>query len=93
MNMPNRLEQRTRRVWELLRLTVKKILLIDVAHWAGAFAFNAFFSLFPLIVPFVTIASVYIDREQAGMRSLLTWKDLFQLVVKCRVTFSTPSPV
>lgn len=66
MNMPNRLKQRTRRIWELLKFAVKKFLLIDGAHWAGAFAFNAFFSLFPLIVLFVTMASVFIDREQAG---------------------------
>ena len=63
---PNEIEERTRRVWELLKLAVKKFLLIDGAHWAGAFAFNAFFSLFPLIVLFVIMASVFINREQAG---------------------------
>lgn len=63
---PNEIEERTRRIWELLKLAVKKFLLIDGAHWAGAFAFNAFFSLFPLIILFVTMASVFIDREQAG---------------------------
>ncbi len=36
------------------------------AQWAGAFAFNAFFSLFPLMVLLVTIASLFIDRERAG---------------------------
>ncbi len=66
MNMPNRLDQKTRRVWAILCLAVKKFLRIDGGQWAGAFAFNAFFSLFPLIVLFVTIASAFIDRDQAG---------------------------
>lgn len=33
--------------------------------WGGAFAFNAFFALFPLVVLFVTIASYFIDRNRA----------------------------
>jgi Ca2+-transporting ATPase len=41
-------------------------LRIDGAHWAGAFAFNAFFSLFPLMVLLVTVASSFVDRERAG---------------------------
>lgn len=49
-----------------LRLAVKKFFLIDGIQLAGAFAFSAFFSLFPLIVLFVTIASTFIDRERAG---------------------------
>jgi Ca2+-transporting ATPase len=63
---PGRLKQKTRRVWDILCLAVKKFLRIDGAQWAGAFAFNAFFSLFPLIILFVTIASVFIDRDRAG---------------------------
>ncbi len=39
---------------------------IDGAQWAGAFAFNAFFSLFPLMVLLVTIASFFVDRDRAG---------------------------
>ncbi len=39
---------------------------IDGAQWAGAFAFNAFFSLFPLMVLVVTIASFFVDRDRAG---------------------------
>ena len=62
----NRLAQKTRRVLEILYLAVKKFLQIDGAEWAGAFAFNAFFSLFPLIILFVTIASYFIDRDRAG---------------------------
>ncbi len=63
--MPSRLDQKTRRVWAILCLAVKKFLRIDGAQWAGAFAFNAFFSLFPLMVLFVTIASAIIDRDRA----------------------------
>jgi YihY family inner membrane protein len=63
---PNKFGQETRRVWAILCLAVKKFLRIDGAHWAGAFAFNAFFSLFPLMILIVTIASSFIDRDRAG---------------------------
>ena len=66
MNIPGWLDQKTRRVWAILCLAVKKFLRIDGAQWAGAFAFNAFFALFPLIVLFVTVASAFIDRNRAG---------------------------
>ena len=63
---PGRLGQATRRIWAILRLAGKKFSRIDGTQWAGAFAFNAFFSLFPLIVLFVTIASSFVDRDRAG---------------------------
>ncbi len=63
---PGRLGQKTRRIWDIVWLAVKNFLRIDGAQWAGAFAFNAFFSLFPLCVLFLTIASVFIDRDRAG---------------------------
>jgi YihY family inner membrane protein len=66
MNLPAWLNQRTRRVWATLYLAVKKFWQIDGVQWAGAFAFNAFFSLFPLVVLFVTIASVFINGDRAG---------------------------
>jgi len=66
MNMPSRLDQKTPRVWAILCLAVKKFSRIDGVQWAGAFAFNVFFSLFPLMVLLVTIASFFIDRERAG---------------------------
>jgi YihY family inner membrane protein len=66
MNMPNNLEQKTRRVWAILCLATRKFLRIDGVQWAGAFAFNAFFSLFPLMVLLVTIASFFVDRDRAG---------------------------
>jgi len=60
------LAHKTRRVWVILCLAAKKFLRIDGAQWAGAFAFNAFFSLFPLMVLLVTIASSFVDRDRAG---------------------------
>jgi len=63
---PGRLGQATRRVWAILSLAVKTFFRIDGAQWAGAFAFNAFFSLFPVLILFVTIASSFIDRVRAG---------------------------
>ncbi len=66
MNIPSRLHQETRRVWAVLCLAVKNFFRINGVQWAGAFAFNAFFSLFPLMILLVTIASFFVDRDQAG---------------------------
>jgi YihY family inner membrane protein len=63
---PGKLGQETRRVWDIVWRAVKKFSRIDGTQWAGAFAFNAFFSLFPLCMLFLTIASVFIDRDRAG---------------------------
>jgi YihY family inner membrane protein len=62
----SRLDQMTRRVWVILSFAVKKFLRIDGAQWAGSFAFHAFFSLFPLMVLVVTIASSFVDQGSAG---------------------------
>lgn len=64
--MPSRPDQKTRRVWAILFLAVKKFVRIDGVQWAGAFAFNAFFALFPLIILLVTITSTFVDRDRAG---------------------------
>ncbi len=64
--MPLRLEQRFSRVGMVLYLAAKNFLQIDGTLWAESFAFNAFFSLFPLIILFVTAASFFVDREIAG---------------------------
>jgi YihY family inner membrane protein len=64
--MSGRMKRTIRRVRAMLYLAAKKFSRIDGIQWAGAFAFNAFFSLFPLIVLFVTIASHFIDRDRAG---------------------------
>lgn len=65
MNRQSWLNRGARRVWAIFRIAVRKFLQIDGIHWAGAFAYNAFFSLFPLMVLLVTIASVFIDRDRA----------------------------
>ncbi len=56
----------TRRVWAKLRLGGRTFSQIDGTQWAAAFAFNAFFSLLPLVVLLVTVASYFVDRDQAG---------------------------
>jgi YihY family inner membrane protein len=66
LNMPSWLDRKTHRVWAVLRLAVEKFSRIDGTQWAGAFAFNAFFSLFPLMVLLFTIASFFVDRDRAG---------------------------
>jgi YihY family inner membrane protein len=66
MNMLSRLDQKIRRIRAVLFLALKKFSQIDGTQWAGAFSFNAFFSLFPLVVLLVTIASSFVDRDTAG---------------------------
>jgi uncharacterized BrkB/YihY/UPF0761 family membrane protein len=53
-------------VWTILSRAGRTFSRIDGAQWAGAFAFNAFFSLFPLVVLLVTVASYFVDRDRAG---------------------------
>ena len=50
----------------ILCLSLKRFSRIDGAQGAGAFAFNTFFSLFPLMLLLVTMASFFMDRDQAG---------------------------
>jgi YihY family inner membrane protein len=64
--MPDQLDQLPRRIWTTIVDAVARFVRIDGAEWAGAFAHYAFFSLFPLIVLFVSIASLFIDRDQAA---------------------------
>lgn len=52
--------------WTILRLAVKKFFQIDGSQWAEAFAYNAFFSLFPLMILLVTFASTFTDWDSAG---------------------------
>lgn len=54
------------RVWRICGLALDKFSTINGAQAAAAFTHYAFFSLFPLIVLIVTLASAFIDREQAG---------------------------
>ncbi|HAH33075.1 MAG TPA: hypothetical protein DCL44_12250 [Elusimicrobia bacterium] len=59
-------KQTIRRIWATLKLAGRRFLRIDGVERAGAFAYNAFFSLFPLIVIVVTLTSTVINRDQAG---------------------------
>lgn len=64
--MHARFKKNIRSVWEILRLTVTKFFQIDGSQFAEAFAYNAFFSLFPLIILLVTFASVFTTWDSAG---------------------------
>lgn len=70
------LEQRARAAWAVTYRAAKRFVRIDGTQWAGAFAFNAFLSLFPLIVLFVTIGSFFVDRQSAG-RAIVKYVDGF----------------
>ena len=63
--MPGPHSRQIRRVGAVLHLAASKFFRVDGEQWAGAFAFNAFFSLFPLIVLLVTIAWSFVDRDRA----------------------------
>lgn len=55
-------------VRKTVALAVHKFREIDGTQRAAAFAYYAFFSIFPLVVLFVTIASSVVDREVAARR-------------------------
>lgn len=55
-----------RRIGAIVGLAANRFQEIDGAQWAGAFAFNAFFSLFPLMILLVTIVSTFVDRTIAA---------------------------
>jgi YihY family inner membrane protein len=76
LSRPGWLGRETRRVWATICLAVKAFLQIDGAHWAGAFAFNAFFSLFPLMILFVTMASSFVGRDRAG-RAIIAYVESY----------------
>jgi len=56
------------RVWSLLTCAARTFVQIDGAQRAGAIAHYAFFSLFPLIILSVAIATAFVDRDQAAMQ-------------------------
>jgi YihY family inner membrane protein len=66
MTMSTGLDRLSRRAWNTLVDALNRFMRIDGAEWAGAFAHYAFFSLFPLIVLFVSIASLFIERDRAA---------------------------
>src|SRR5581483_1688273 len=66
MSLP--LDRQTRHAWAMLAFALRRFSTIDATGRAAAFAYYAFFSLFPLMVLFATVASAFIDRDQAGAR-------------------------
>ena len=59
-----------RRAWTVVKRTTARFLAIDGMDWAAAFSFNAFFSLFPLMILLVTIASIFIEPREAGQMAI-----------------------
>jgi len=55
-----------RRCGTTLRLATEKFMQIDGDQRAAAFAYSAFFAMFPLILLIITIASRFVDRAAAG---------------------------
>jgi YihY family inner membrane protein len=66
MNRLGQIDRGIRRGWTIFRLATSRFFGIDGAEWAGAFAYHAFFSLFPMMVLLVTLASVFIARDRAA---------------------------
>ncbi len=64
--MPELINKLTRRAWPTLRLAAQKFMEIDGEQRAAAFAYSAFFAMFPLILLTVSIASMFFDRAAAG---------------------------
>jgi YihY family inner membrane protein len=82
--------QEIRQGWGILSLTMEKYMQIDGTHWAGAFAFNAFLSLFPLMILLVTIASFFVDRNSAGTEVITYMKNYIPLSAEMqRYVFDT----
>jgi YihY family inner membrane protein len=67
LTRPGRIGGASRRLWTIFWIALKQFTRIDGAQWAGAFAYYAFFALFPLVVLLVTISSAFVDRDKAGM--------------------------
>ncbi len=59
-----------RLAWATARLAAARFFKVDGLEWAAAFAFNAFFSLFPLMILLVTITSAFVDAREAGEAAL-----------------------
>jgi YihY family inner membrane protein len=58
------------RAWSVLKHAIKNFIRIDGAQRAAAIAHYAFFSLFPLIILSVTVASVFINHDKATTQIL-----------------------
>jgi len=64
--MPEIIKHTARRAEATLIIAAQKFLHIDGDQRAAAFAYSAFFALFPLMVLFVTAASFFADRGEAA---------------------------
>jgi len=64
--MKNKFKRWPGRAWKTVSLAAAKFINIDGDQWAAAFAYSAFFSLFPLIVLIVTGTSCFFDRSAAS---------------------------
>lgn len=64
--MKNKFKLRAGLAWRTVRLAASKFMYIDGDQWAAAFAYSAFFSLFPLIVLIVTGTSHFFDKSAAS---------------------------
>ena len=54
-----------RQIWNISFRAIAHFFRVDGTQWAAAFAYNAFFSLFPLTVLLVAIASHFVDGGHA----------------------------
>lgn len=52
--------------WKILRCAVDRFIAIDGDQRAAAFAYYGFFSLFPMILLFVAVGSLFVDRDLAA---------------------------
>lgn len=67
MTVRGKLTVHARRAGAILWRAARKYAQIEGAQWAAAFAHYAFFALFPLIILFATIASLFSERGQAAV--------------------------
>ena len=66
MKLLNTFLQALRGMAKIFALAARKFIRIDGPQRAEAFSYNAFFSLFPMVVIFVSIASAFINHDMAG---------------------------
>jgi len=64
--MKNNLGQKIQTAVSIQRQALKRFSTINGTHWSASFAFDAFFSLFPILILSVSVASFFIDRDMAG---------------------------
>jgi YihY family inner membrane protein len=71
LKQPDKLRKSTHQTVLILKLAWSRFTQIDGTQRAGAFAYYAFFALFPLIILSVTIASRFINWERATRAVIL----------------------